>query len=168
MSVRFVRMVLLMKNSPSLTERLMQQTNACKALCGEAIDYIAKNEGDEDMAIAYIKAKSITTKTDCSFDDAVQKFYKGKFNKHLITIHMVDDGIDEIITINVKNIVGLKITQQTIERDFQSYDRCEDDAGKFREEGWGTHSFIQYLAYKHDDWDIEIYHPNTTITLLGM
>lgn len=157
-----------MKSNPSLKERLMQKTNCCKALCKEAIDYITKNEGDEDMAVAYIKAKSLTTKLDCNFDDAVQKIYKSDFNEHLVTIHMVDDGIDEIITISIKNIVGLKITQQTIEDNFQSYDRCEDDSERFREMGWGTHSFVQYLAYEHEDWDIEIYCPNATITLLGM
>lgn len=157
-----------MKNNLSLRERLIQKTNCCKTLCGEAIDYITKNEGDEDMAVAYIKAKLLTTKTDCSLDEAIQKIYKNEQNEHLITIHMVDDGIDEVITINIKNIVGLKITQQTIEHDFQSYDRCENESESFREMGWGTHSFIQYLAYEHEDWDIEIYCPNTTITLLGM
>ena len=155
-----------MKNN--LKERLMQKTGCSKALCKEAIDYITKNEGDEDMAIAYIKAKSLSTKMDNDFDTTVQKFYKGDFNEHLITIHMLDDSIDEIATVAIKNVIELETTQKEIEKNFQSYDRCEDDSESFREMGWGTHSFVQYLAYEHEDWDIKIYCPDATITLLGM
>ena len=58
------------------------------------------------------------------------------------------DSIDEIATVAIKNVIELETTQKEIEKNFQSYDRCEDDSESFREMGWGTHSFVQYLIHQ--------------------
>lgn len=53
---------------------LRNQTGCSLFLCKKAIDYAIEHNGNDSMAIAFLKAKSFAVKTDCSFDDRVMYF----------------------------------------------------------------------------------------------
>ena len=44
------------------------------SLCKRALAYTVERGGDNDMAIAYLKAKSLAVKTTCDFDERVRRF----------------------------------------------------------------------------------------------
>lgn len=46
------------------------------SLCKKAIAYAIEHNGNDYMAIAYLKAKNFAVKTTCSFDERVQMFMK--------------------------------------------------------------------------------------------
>lgn len=47
-------------------------------MCKAALKYAEEHNGDDYMAIAYLKAKVFAVKTNCSFDERVQRFLKGE------------------------------------------------------------------------------------------
>lgn len=50
------------------------------SMCKAALKYAMEHNGDDYMAIAYLKAKTLAVKTSCSFDDRVQLFMRGSKN----------------------------------------------------------------------------------------
>ena len=50
-------------------------------MCKDALKYAAEHNGDDYMAIAYLKAKTLAVKTNCSFDERVRRFMQ-KENKN--------------------------------------------------------------------------------------
>ena len=56
---------------------LRNQTGCSLHLCKQAVDYASVHNGDDNMAVAYLKAKSFALKTDCDFDERVKYFMEG-------------------------------------------------------------------------------------------
>lgn len=50
------------------------------SMCKAALKYATEHNGNDYMAIAYLKAKTLAVKTNCSFDDRVQLFMRGVEN----------------------------------------------------------------------------------------
>lgn len=53
---------------------LRNQTGCSLCLCKQAIDYAVEHNGNDSMAVAFLKAKSFALKTDCDFDERVRYF----------------------------------------------------------------------------------------------
>lgn len=53
-------------------------TNCPLSMCAEAVEYAEKHNGGYDIAIAYLLAKTLAVKTNCSFDERVQRFIRRK------------------------------------------------------------------------------------------
>ena len=53
---------------------LRNHTGCSLLMCKQAVDYAIAHGGDDNMAVAYLKAKSFALKTDCDFDDRVKYF----------------------------------------------------------------------------------------------
>ena len=56
--------------------KLSKETGCSISLCKEAIKYANDKGYGNDMAIAYLKAKTFAVKTHCSFDERVMRFMK--------------------------------------------------------------------------------------------
>lgn len=53
---------------------LRNNTGCSLFMCKQAINYSLAHNGDDNMAVAYLKAKSFALKTDCNFDERVKYF----------------------------------------------------------------------------------------------
>lgn len=53
---------------------LSKETGCSISLCTEAIKYANDKGYGNDMAVAYLKAKTLAVKTHCSFDERVMRF----------------------------------------------------------------------------------------------
>ena len=53
---------------------LRNQTGCSLHLCKQAIDYTTEHNGDDSVAVAFLKAKSFVLKTACDFDERVRYF----------------------------------------------------------------------------------------------
>ena len=60
--------------SPAKIKELRDRTGCSLKTCKEALEYAEERKGGFQMAIAYCKAKSLAVKTNCSFDERVQRF----------------------------------------------------------------------------------------------
>ena len=49
-------------------------SNCPLSMCAAAVKYAEEHNGGDDIAIAYLKAKTLAVKTHCSFDERVQRF----------------------------------------------------------------------------------------------
>lgn len=55
----------------------LRNTSGCSLrMCKAALQYASEHGGDDLMAIAYLKAKTLSVKTNCSFNERVQRFMK--------------------------------------------------------------------------------------------
>lgn len=53
---------------------LSKETGCSISMCKEAVEYANKHKGSTNMAVAYLKAKTLAVKTHCSFDERVKRF----------------------------------------------------------------------------------------------
>ena len=60
--------------SPAKIKELRDRTGCSLKTCKEAWEYAEERNGGIQMAIAYCKAKSLAVRTECSFDERVQRF----------------------------------------------------------------------------------------------
>ena len=54
--------------------KLAQQTGCSISLCKDAYEYAQSYAAGRDMAVAYLKAKTLAVKTTCSFHERVLRF----------------------------------------------------------------------------------------------
>lgn len=60
--------------TPATIKELRDRTGCSLKTCKEAWEYAEKRNGGLQMAMAYCKAKSLAVKTQCSFDERVNRF----------------------------------------------------------------------------------------------
>ena len=53
---------------------LSKESGCSIFMCKEALEYAASKNGGIDMAVAYLKAKTLAVKTHCSFEERVIRF----------------------------------------------------------------------------------------------
>lgn len=64
--------------SPEQIKALRDKTGCSLRMCRDAWIYAEERQGDENMALAYCRAKTLAVKTHCTFDERVQKFMEAK------------------------------------------------------------------------------------------
>jgi hypothetical protein len=62
------------KMNPKQIKALRDKTGCSLRMCRDAWLYAEERQGDEDMALAYCKAKTLAVQTHCPFDERVQRF----------------------------------------------------------------------------------------------
>lgn len=88
--------------------------------------------------------------------------------KYVITISMEDKDIGcEVATISVNVVNTIDVIESLISDAFEDYDCYEEGTEKFREDGWGICTFIDYLKYRFPDWNIEDVNSDLTVNLLS-
>lgn len=60
--------------SPAQIKELRDVTGCSLSMCRDAWIYAEEHNGDQQMAIAYCKAKTLALYTSCNFDDRVKRF----------------------------------------------------------------------------------------------
>ena len=90
----------------SLVQRLQEKTGCNVQLCKEALRYVSEHDGDEDMAIAFLKAKSSAVKTTCSFDECVKSFMNHELNPKIYGRY-----IRKLVTLKEKNLTSLEASK---------------------------------------------------------
>ena len=90
-------------------------------------------------------------------------------NKHRITISMEDDDIErETTTLIINTTDSLEVVSDKLNTAFNKYDCAEGIALDYREDGWGTDSFVKYLRHIYKNWTIEEEIPDATFEFIGM
>ena len=67
--------------------KLRDKSGCPLKLCKEALEYASTHGGDEELAMAFLRAKTLAVKTTCSFDERVQRFYDKELPCHFCDEH---------------------------------------------------------------------------------